>query len=390
MGSTTTGQDGSFSAANLPADTYSICLYPVADNQLASCYWQGAGESGPAYITLAADQNLTNLKLILRSGCRVVVSVKDDLNAISRSFLGVAVIVGTGGYYGATFDGTRQAYTLLMPKGINARIWIDTILLAQDAAGNNLPIDTPTLPFTSAGDEVPVSITVTPALVNAASYVPGIMYGEIATLFGTGFTDGLGVQPANILPLPTQIGGTTVTVNGIAAPLFAIASQNGVDQINFQVPHDPNLGVGPLAIVVNNNGKAQTFYTRYSSTLGVFSTLIHFDGSPITASNPAHAGEQIVIYWTGMSGFNFVYSDRVFFIPDGIPAPPSTPCVSYFDPTVQISGVAADVASCTAAPGLVGVGQLVVTIPANLQSGSNQVSVSLDGIPGNLVQLLVQ
>jgi uncharacterized protein (TIGR03437 family) len=390
-GSATTGQDGSFSAANLPAGIYNICLYPVADNQLASCVWQGFGESGPASITLAADQNLNNLKLILRSGCRVVISVKDDSNAISRYSLRVGVVIGIGGYYGATFDQTRQGYTVLVPKAISAHISIDTILLAQDTAGNNLPIDTATLPFTTAGDEVPISIAVTPALVNAASYVPGIMYGEIATLFGTGFTDVPGVQPANLLPLPTQIGGTTVTVNGIAAPLFAIASQNGVDQINFQVPHDPSLSVGPVAIVVNNNGKTQTFYTKYwDSILGVFSTLVHLDGTPITASNPAHAGEQIVIYWTGMSGFNFVYSDRVFFIPDGIPAPPSTPCVSYFDPTVQISGVAADVASCTAAPGLVGVGQLVVTIPANLQSGSNQVSVSLDGIPGNLVQLLVQ
>jgi uncharacterized protein (TIGR03437 family) len=354
--------------------------------------WQGFGESGPASITLSADQNLTNLKLILRSGCLVVISVKDDLNAISRSFLGVGVIVGTGGYYGATFDRTRQAYTVVMPKAISARIFVDTLLLVQDAAGNNLPIDTATLPFTTAGDDVPISITVTPALVNAASYIPGIVYGEIATLFGTGFTDLPGFQPANILPLPTQIGGTTVTVNGIAAPLFAIASQNGVDQINFQVPHDPSLSVGPLAIVVNNNGKAQTFYTKYwDSSLGVFSTLDHLDGTPITASSPALAGEQIVIYWTGMDGYNFVYPNGVYFVPDGTPSPTPAPCVYYFNPLVQISGVTAQVTSCTATPGLVGVGQLVVTVPAGLPSGSNQVSVSMDGTTrGNPVQLLVQ
>ena len=54
--------------------------------------------------------------------------------------------------------------------------------------------------------------------------------GGIASLFG----ENLAAAPlqAGALPLPTKLGGTTVTVNGIAAPLFYVSPS----QINFQVP----------------------------------------------------------------------------------------------------------------------------------------------------------
>jgi uncharacterized protein (TIGR03437 family) len=231
---------------------------------------------------------------------------------------------------------------------------------------------------------------VTPALVNAASYIPGIEQGAIATLFGSGFTDIPGVHQAATLPLPTQLSGTSVKVNGIPAPLLAVVDQDGEDQINFQVPHLPITSYPLLVIVVENNGKTQTFYSKSWYQLGIFTTLAHLTGEPITATSTARPGEQVVIYWTGMVGYNFVYSEGVFFIPDGIPSPPSIPCVSYFNPQVQIGGMAADVNSCSATPGLVGIGQLVVTVPPGLPSGNYDVAVTMStNIKGNVVQLLV-
>jgi uncharacterized protein (TIGR03437 family) len=61
----------------------------------------------------------------------------------------------------------------------------------------------------------------------------GIAEGTIATLFRSGFTDLPGVHQADSLPLPTQILGTSVTVNGVAAPLLAVSDQDGHDQIYF-------------------------------------------------------------------------------------------------------------------------------------------------------------
>ena len=51
--------------------------------------------------------------------------------------------------------------------------------------------------------------------------------------------------------------------------------------------------------------------------------------------------------------------------------------------------MAADVSSCSAAPGLVGVGQLVVTVPLDLASGDYDVAVILESEEGNIVRLAV-
>ena len=391
IGSAKTGSDGSFAALNLPADTYTVCAAPGGGYLLDSCEWPAPGSTSS--VKLADNEDRTGIQIILRSGSLVVIRVKDPLNATSRSFFLPGVIVGTGGYFRANYDTTRQAYTCLILKGIPAYLFFDTLLIVQDGDGNSVPIDTAVLPFTTGGDEVPLSVSVMPALVNAASYFPGVTSGTIATLFGSGFTDTQGIQVASGFPLPTQLSGTSVKVNGVPAPLLAVAEQEGQAQINFQVPHFPTTTNNQqLVIVVDNDGREQTFYVRnWADQLGIFSSLTHVNGDPITETNRAQPGEQITIYWTGMNGYNFVYSAGDFYIPDGIPSPSSASCVPYFDPKVQIGGIAADVSSCSATPGLAGIGQLVVTVPTGLAAGVYDVAVTMDAnVKGNIVQLPVR
>jgi hypothetical protein len=62
------------------------------------------------------------------------------------------------------------------------------------------------------------------------------------------------------------------------------------------LPHFPVLSYPRLAIVVNNNGETQTFYSKeWDGQLGIFSTLAHVNGDPITATSLALPGEQITI-----------------------------------------------------------------------------------------------
>jgi uncharacterized protein (TIGR03437 family) len=344
------------------------------------------------FVKLGENEDRPGIQILLRSASLVVVTVKDPLNALSKSFFSCGAIVGTGGYYGAPYNTNRHAYTSLIPRGIPAQLFFDTLLVVQDGDGNSVPIDSAVLPFTTTAEEVPLSVSVVPSVVNAASYLPGVTTGTIATLFGSGFTDTPGLQVASGFPLPTQLSDTSVKVNGIPAPLFAVAEQDGHGQINFQVPHLASFAQG-LAIVVGNNGKEQTFYVRnWASQLGIFSSLVHVSGEPITAASPAQPGEQITIYWTEISGYDFEYSPggSFTFIPDGMPSPPSIACVSYSDPQVRIGEMAADVSSCSAAPGLVGIGQLVVTVPPNLSSGDYDVAVTLAHVKGNIVRLTVR
>ena len=95
-------------------------------------------------------------------------------------------------------------------------------------------------------------------VVNAASFAAvadngqalPLAPGGIASLFGENLA--AGPLQANVLPLPTTLDGTTVTVNGVKAPLFYASPL----QINFQVPSSmeqtiPSLGVpGVVSIVV--------------------------------------------------------------------------------------------------------------------------------------------
>ena len=77
-------------------------------------------------------------------------------------------------------------------------------------------------------------------------------------IFGTGLTRGVsGVVEASTSPLPFSIHGTSVLVNGIPAPLYAVANVNGQEQINFQVPWEvqgepiPRVPLSPIVITTN-------------------------------------------------------------------------------------------------------------------------------------------
>jgi uncharacterized protein (TIGR03437 family) len=81
-------------------------------------------------------------------------------------------------------------------------------------------------------------VTTANGIVNAASFTAGISPGSLATIFGTGITALPGILEAGVFPLPTDLAGTSVTLNGIRVPVIAVAAVNGQEQINFQVPYE--------------------------------------------------------------------------------------------------------------------------------------------------------
>ncbi|MGH7751186.1 MAG: hypothetical protein ACREN5_00080, partial [Gemmatimonadales bacterium] len=86
-------------------------------------------------------------------------------------------------------------------------------------------------------------------VVNGASFSPApnpISPGLIASLFGTNLAPRVG--QASSVPLPTTLEGVSVTVNGVAAPLFFVSA----NQVNIQVPF--GLTGNTATIVVTNAG----------------------------------------------------------------------------------------------------------------------------------------
>lgn len=81
--------------------------------------------------------------------------------------------------------------------------------------------------------------------VNAADFRLGpLATDSIAAAFGSNLANR--VEAAQSLPLPTSLAGTTLTINGVAAPLFFVSPT----QINFVIP--PTLDPGSATIIASS------------------------------------------------------------------------------------------------------------------------------------------
>lgn len=245
--------------------------------------------------------------------------------------------------------------------------------VALDSAGNlyiddgtNLRIRRVSRPGAGAG-----SPNVTAAL-NAASFSanPGFTNGALGSLFGTGLAPAP-VQ-ASTIPLPVSLGGVSVTIGGVPAPLLFVSPT----QINLQVPW--TLQFGPADVVVTVNGAVSAVFraTIFGLSPAIFSTqfgvgqaiAINPDGSlaapagsiPGIATRPARVGDTVIILATGL----------------GLVTPAIATGASSSDalrrtlitPTVLIGGASAQVMFSGLSPQFVGVNQLNVVVP-NIPSG---------------------
>ncbi|MBC7927857.1 MAG: PQQ-dependent sugar dehydrogenase [Bryobacteraceae bacterium] len=102
-----------------------------------------------------------------------------------------------------------------------------------------------------------ISAQTTVSAVNAASGAEGLVPGSLATLYGSGIAPVLGIVQPAAFPLPTQLGNVSLTINGTNAPLLAIASNSGLDQINFQIPWEL-AGQSRATLTLTVNGSART------------------------------------------------------------------------------------------------------------------------------------
>ncbi len=240
-------------------------------------------------------------------------------------------------------------------------------------------------------------------VVNAASFAAATANGEplaiapgsIASLFGENLA--AGPLQANVLPLPTTLGGTTLTVNGVKAPLFYVSPL----QINFQVPSSTNQDMptagapGVLTIVVTTAAgssepiTASVFFnspgvfTQNGTGCGAGAILnVKPDGSVSlnSPSNSASPGDYLATFATGL-GLAVVQPA------DGEPAPTQPLAVIQYDTFGAGVQFYADItpldgppdgpgagqfASFTGkAPGFVGLDQVNVLVPSGAPQGCN-------------------
>jgi uncharacterized protein (TIGR03437 family) len=206
-------------------------------------------------------------------------------------------------------------------------------------------------------------------IVNAASFQSPIARGTLASIFGSNLAGG--IAGASQLPLQTTLGGVKVTVAGQPAPLIYVSQT----QINFQVPFEAPIS-GTAAVVVTRDGIPSTPQTAVMAeyAAGVFTyartataldpVIVHIDTSLVSPTNPATANEILIVYATGVGSFDHPPAT-------GAAAVSSPLANSLVTPTVKVGGAAAQVQFAGLTPGLVGLLQINIQLPATLPAGNN-------------------
>ena len=139
------------------------------------------------------------------------------------------------------------------------------------------------------------------AVDNAASFVAGATpAGSVFTVFGSNLATGI-AQPSSI-PLLTTVLTTSLTVNGVPAPMFYVSPT----QINAQMPVDIQPG---LATVIVKNGNstsnAVAVVVPATGTPGIVvygqnrAVVVNQDQTVNSPTAPAKVGEVVVAYFTG-------------------------------------------------------------------------------------------
>lgn len=214
-------------------------------------------------------------------------------------------------------------------------------------------------------------------IVNAGSYAPGtfpLAPGEFINLYGSGLAKTTMTAPA--LPLPTSLANVSVTIGGVKAPLYYVSPQ----QITAIVPYGIDLDSGGGDVVVTNSGvdsnpvdmgftnSAPGLFTISQNGLGPAALLHTTDYSVVSASNPAHPGEYLALYLTGLGAVSPA-------VPDGQAAPSSPLAETTAVPFVSVGGRSATVQFHGLAPGIAGLSQINFRVPLNVTAGELPITI---------------
>jgi uncharacterized protein (TIGR03437 family) len=286
---------------------------------------------------------------------------------------------GSGRVWGLRREGDRWVNRLLLASGKAISTFGQDdegeLYLADHVAGEIYIVE-------GEADRGPAPAFAAGSVVNAASFQPGLVAGSLATVFGQRLAASDGIRGASRLPLPRMLDGVEVLVNGVRAPLLAVARVNGLEQINFQVPYEIQ-GAAAVSLTVKRNTVPGVVVEVPVLPLqpGVFTldgvravVLHHADNTLVTAERPLRAGEFAYFYATGLGA---VAEPP----PSGTAAPAEPPAHAQAPVRVRLGGVECEVLFAGLAPGLAGVFQINIRVPESLTSGDHELIVTAGDVP---------
>jgi uncharacterized protein (TIGR03437 family) len=214
-------------------------------------------------------------------------------------------------------------------------------------------------------------------VVNAADGTMPVAPGGLISVFGTQFS------PVNVatkeLPLPTALGESCLTVNGVALPMLFVSP----GQINAQLPFHTD---GSAVMVLRTPGGVSDNYnfTVLPTAPSIFRsgtagpetglpTIVRMrNGELVTPSNPVHPGDQLIIYATGLGNTEPAAEA-------GQPAPSDPLPRAIIEAQVTLGGVPLMVDYAGLKAGEIGVYEIDVRVPDRVPEGMDVPLVIMQG-----------
>jgi uncharacterized protein (TIGR03437 family) len=220
------------------------------------------------------------------------------------------------------------------------------------------------LPWTYDAAVAPPKIT---AVVNAADGKLPVAPGGLISVYGEQ------MAPVNIatkeIPLPTALGESCLTVNGVAVPMLFVSPQQINGQLPFNVDGNAQMTLRTPGGISDNfnfsilSAAPAVFRTGTAGPETGLATITRADnGELVTPTNPVHPGDSIVIWATGLGRTSPA-------IDSGMPAPSDPLADAVIQPSILLGGVALDVQYAGLVPGSVGLYQINATVPRSVPLG---------------------
>ncbi|HVP45592.1 MAG TPA: hypothetical protein VMT32_03380 [Bryobacteraceae bacterium] len=370
----TASANGAFILAAMPDGT--VMLYDASADSFIAARQDFAALSGAYaasnYDSFIVDNYLLNASL-------VPVAVLDNVGGSSSGF----IFVDQTGYRTTAADaqspGVMQRVNMSLAAGVNPTAIAEAPLVGQPGAVFTRTLDA--LYSRSAFISLTVSgftaiawnydASVAPpnlqTVVSAADGSSAVAPGGLVTVWGSQ------LSPVNIatseIPVPTALGESCLTVNGVPVPMLFASPK----QINAQLPVEVE-GAATMVLHTPGGTSNDLDFTIVAAAPSVFrsgvagphngiATVVRAKNNQlVTPSNPIHRGEAIVIYATGLG--RTLPSLATGFAASTNPLP-----VVIEQPDVSLGGLSLPLYYAGLAPGEVGVYQINALVPGWAPTG---------------------
>jgi len=332
--------------------------------------WGAGASTGRGAVTLSASASTGNITFsdtvtvtVTVAGSNAGTPTGTVAFSLAGGSLGTATLSGNSGTANAT----------LKLAGFQLAAGANTIAIQYNGDNSYLEASTSVaITITSAAIGTPAINGV----ANGASFAQAFAPGGILSIFGTQLAPATGI--ALSVPLPSQLAGVTVSINGQTAPLYYVSST----QLNVQIPYGLPAN-SMVALAVDNNGQSgSSSFLVSGAAPGIFT----FQGGAPVPYVSGKQGQEIVLYLTGAGAVTP-------FVATGAAPVGGTPLAGLPVPQGSVSVTVGNIAAKTYFAGipwgLVGVLQINYQVPPTAPLGPQPVVVTIGGVASQPATLQV-